>query len=167
MRHGAYRHETKYYRHDIGHSLNSTCDIKPFLNRHGNFKNSNRGHSYFLNSTCDIGDPPSRAPAWYRRYNIRFCSVQYGTVTVKYGTAARPAGPHLNMAAFTVQRTAVDRSFSSSQGPVSPPVSPPVPPPVLVVAAAEGPGMRALLSLGFASQNAMSRGQMPLRFATM
>ena len=30
MRHGAYRHETKFYRHDIGHSLNSTCDIKPF-----------------------------------------------------------------------------------------------------------------------------------------
>ena len=57
MRHGAYRHETKYYRHDIGHSLNLTCDIKSFKNRHGNFKNSYRGHSHFLNSTCDIGDP--------------------------------------------------------------------------------------------------------------
>ena len=26
----AYRNEKKYYRHDIGHYLNSTCDIKPF-----------------------------------------------------------------------------------------------------------------------------------------
>ena len=32
MRHGAYRHEKKYYRHDIGHSLNSTGYIKPFYN---------------------------------------------------------------------------------------------------------------------------------------
>ena len=30
MRHGAYQHEKKYYRHDMGHSLNSTCDIKPW-----------------------------------------------------------------------------------------------------------------------------------------
>ena len=30
MRRGGYRHEKKYYRHDIGHSLNLTCDIRPF-----------------------------------------------------------------------------------------------------------------------------------------
>ena len=29
----------------------------PFKNRHGNNKNSDKGHGDFLNSTCDIGDP--------------------------------------------------------------------------------------------------------------
>ena len=60
MCHGAYRHENKYYRHDMGLSLNSTGDIWLFQNRHGNCKNNDRGH--FLKSTLDIGDPPSRAP---------------------------------------------------------------------------------------------------------
>ena len=41
--HGDDEHEKKYYRHDIGHSLSSTCDIKPFKNRHGHFKNSDKG----------------------------------------------------------------------------------------------------------------------------
>ena len=30
MRHGAYQHGKKYNQHDIGLSLNSTCDIRPF-----------------------------------------------------------------------------------------------------------------------------------------
>ena len=29
-RHDAYRHQKKYYRHDIGYFLNSTCDIGLF-----------------------------------------------------------------------------------------------------------------------------------------
>ena len=32
MGHGTYRHEKKYYRHDIGHSFYSTCDMRPFKN---------------------------------------------------------------------------------------------------------------------------------------
>ena len=62
MQHRAYRHEKEHYRPDRGHSLNSTCDIKPFKNRHGHFKNSYVGHSHFLSSTCDTGDLLLRAP---------------------------------------------------------------------------------------------------------
>ena len=37
MRYGVYRYyETKYYLHDIGHSLNSTCDIKPLKRKKNN-----------------------------------------------------------------------------------------------------------------------------------
>ena len=62
-----------------GHCLKSTCDMGPinrreiindmtcdiglFLNRHGILLNSDTGHGNFLNSTCDIRDPPSRAPS--------------------------------------------------------------------------------------------------------
>ena len=62
MRHGACRHEVNNKRHDICYFLKSTCDMDPLENRHGNNKNSDTGHGGFLNSTCDIGDPPSRAP---------------------------------------------------------------------------------------------------------
>ena len=34
----------------------------PFKNRYGNCKNSDKGYGHFLKSTCDFGDPPSRAP---------------------------------------------------------------------------------------------------------
>ena len=62
MRHGAYRQEGNYRRHDICYFLKSTCGIGPFKNRHINNKTSDKGHGDFLNSTCNIGDTPSRAP---------------------------------------------------------------------------------------------------------
>ena len=57
MRHGAYRHEKKYYQHYMDLSLNSTADIRLFKNRHGNCNNYDKGHYHLLKSTCNIGDP--------------------------------------------------------------------------------------------------------------
>ena len=57
MRHGAYRQEGHYKRHDKCYFLELTCDISPFKDRHGDLKNSDTGHGNFLNSPCDIGDP--------------------------------------------------------------------------------------------------------------
>ena len=56
-RHAAYRHEKKYYRHDMGHFLNSTLSYFKI-----DMKNNDRGHYHFIKSTGAIGDPPSRAP---------------------------------------------------------------------------------------------------------
>ena len=36
--------------------------MRPIEIRHRNFENSDKGRDRFLKSTCDIGDPPSRAP---------------------------------------------------------------------------------------------------------
>ena len=44
-----------------GHFLNLTCNIRLFKNLHGNFISSDRGHCYFLNLTCHVGNPTSRA----------------------------------------------------------------------------------------------------------
>ena len=51
----------KDYRHDIGHSLKSTCDIKPFKNRQGHFINSDRGQP-FLKFDMRHWGPPCQGP---------------------------------------------------------------------------------------------------------
>ena len=62
MRHGACQHKTKYYRHDIGHSFIRHATLNHFKIDMQILKTSDRGHSHFLNSTCDIEYPRSRAP---------------------------------------------------------------------------------------------------------
>ena len=57
MRHEAYQHGKNIITWAVPKLV-----IRLSLNRHGYCKNRDRGHCHFLNSTCDIGDPPSRAP---------------------------------------------------------------------------------------------------------
>ena len=84
IRHGAYQHEKKYHRPDIGHSLNSTCDMGP-LQYDTEIIEVVTVDMAISMLTCDIGDPrqgpPHRAKSgwvWHKRRSVLNCFTHLG-----------------------------------------------------------------------------------------
>ena len=64
-------------------SLKSTCDEGPSYEWHGSF--GDRGQCHLMNSTCDMGNFPSRAPMIVMRY-IPFLNHCYNHLLQSFST---------------------------------------------------------------------------------
>ena len=90
MGQGAYRHEKKYYRHDMGLSLNSTGDILLFKIdiEISKMTTGDIVINYFLKIDMPYWGPPSRDPSLFDQAHDKRMVGQ--TISLYFNTISAP-----------------------------------------------------------------------------